>query len=388
MKRWLFAAATALCLLAVPALAADKVKIGLLTTLVGPGGPMGRNIKDGAELALQMLGGKMGGLPVEIIYGEDQGKPDVGRQVAEEMVKKDHVDFIIGEPWSNVLLAIYKPVIDSGTILVGGYGTTKEIAGEMCAPNFFNVGVNSDEPGEAMGKYMLDAKIDDVYIMAPNFTGGKGVLGGFKRYYKGNIVAEVYTSFAQADFQAEITQIRAANPKAVFVFYPAALGVQFVKQYAQSGLNGKIPLYSVSTANETTLPAIGEAADGEYEAGIWSSHLDNPQNQRFVSAFRAKYGYAPSAYSAILFDTVNLIDAAVRAVHGKIEDKNAVIAAMEKADVQSVRGPFKFNSNHFQIQDWYLFRIAKDTDGSYYPRYEKTVFSAKKDSYYENCKMK
>ncbi len=388
MKKTLIAAAAALALLAVPASAAEKIKIGFVTTLSGPAGIIGKHMKDAADLALEMLGGKIGGIPAEIVYGDDQFKPDVGRQVAEEMLKKDKVDFMTGFIWSNVLLASYQPIIKSGTILVGANAGPHEIAGAMCAPNFFSSSWQNDETPEAMGKFMNDEKMDDVYVMAPDYAAGKDMVAGFKRYFKGKIAGEVFTKPGQADYQAEISQIRAAAPKAVFVFLPGGMGIQFVKQYAQSGLRGKIPLYSAFTVDETTLPAIGDAADGNFEVGFWSPDLKVARNQEFVAAFRKKYNYYPSFYAAQSFDAIFLIDSAVKAVNGDLANKDGMIAALDKADFASVRGPYTYNTNHFPIENFYLFKIGKDAQGNYVRKIVKTVFTDHKDAYYEECKMK
>ena len=279
MRSTLLATLSALALLTAPAYSAEKIKIGYITTLSGPGGVMGKHHKDGAELALEQLGGKIGGKDAELIFGDDQQKPDVGRQVAEGMIKRDQVNFVSGVIFSNVMLAVYQPIVASKTIFVGASGGPHEIAGEQCSPYFFSTSWQNDQAPEAMGKHMTDAGVSDVYLMAPNFAAGKDMLAGFKRFYKGKIVAEVYTNFTQLDFQSELSQIRAANPKAVFVFYPGGMGIQFVKQYAQAGLQGKIPLYSVYTQNETTLPAIGPASADNYEAGFWSPAIKQPSTQ-------------------------------------------------------------------------------------------------------------
>jgi branched-chain amino acid transport system substrate-binding protein len=388
VRKALIVLASAASLLAAPSFAAEKVKIGFITTLSGNAGVIGKQMKDAADLALKDLGGKVGGLEAEIVYGDDQQKPDVGRQVAEEMLKRDKVDFVTGIIWSNVLLAIRQPVIRSGTILISANAGPHEVAGKLCAPNFFSTSWQNDETPEAMGKYMQDQKIDDVYVMAPNYAAGHDMVTGFKRYFKGKIAAEVFTKLGQSDYQAEISQIRAANPKAVFVFYPGGMGIQFMKQYAQSGLRGKIPLYSVFTADYTTLPAVGEAAAGNYEAGFWGIDLDNPTNKKFVGEFRKAYGYIPSFYAAQSYDAINLIDSAVKAVKGNLKDRKGMIAAMEKADFPSVRGPFKYNTNHIPIENFYLFKIVKDSDGAYIRKTEATVFRDHKDSYYQECHMK
>jgi branched-chain amino acid transport system substrate-binding protein len=386
MKR-IFATALAFCLMTGSALAANSVKIGFITTLSGPAGIIGKHMKDAADLALKELHGRIGGLKAEIIYGDDQFKPDVGRQVAEAMLKRDQVNFITGIIWSNVLLAIRQPVLSSGTILISANAGPHELAGALCAPNFFSTSWQNDETPEAMGQYMTEHKITDVYLMAPNYAAGHDMITGFKRYFKGKVAAEVYTNLGQSDYQAEISNIRAAKPKAVFVFLPGGMGIQFVKQYAQSGLRDQIPLYSVFTADETTLPAIGDAAAGNYEAGFWNYDLDNPANKKFVSDFRKTYGYIPSYYAAQSYDAIMLIDSAVRAVHGNLKDKKGLIAALDKARFASVRGPFEYNVNHFPIENFYLFNIVKDAQGAYVRKTEGVIFRDHKDAYYTECHM-
>lgn len=387
MKTRLLIILSALGLLAAPAFAQEQVKIGLVTTLSGPAGVIGKHMKDAADLALEMLGGKIGGVPASIIYGDDQFKPDVGRQVSDELMKRDKVDFMTGFIWSNVLLASYQPIIKSGTILIGANAGPHELAGEMCAPNYYSASWQNDETPEAMGQYMASQNMQDVYLIAPDYAAGKDMVSGFKRYFKGKIAAEVYTKPGQSDYQVEISQIRAANPKALFIFLPGGMGIQFVKQYAQSGLRGTIPLYSAFTVDETTLPAIGDAAAGNFEVSFWSPDLDNARNKAFVAAFRAKYHYMPSYYAAQTFDAINMIDDAVKSVNGKLADKKAMLDRMEKAAFPSVRGPFTFNTNHFPIENFYLLKIEQDSDGQFVRKIQSTIFTNHKDSYYTECKM-
>ena len=386
MKKYLIAVA-ALLLFAAPAGAADNVKVGFITTLSGPAGIIGKHMKDASELSLSMLGGKLGGVPAQIIYGDDQQKPDIGRQVADEMLTRDKVDFLSGIIWSNVMLAIYQPAIQSGVMLISANAGPHEIAGEKCAPNFFSASWQNDQTPEAMGKFMDDQKMSDVYLIAPDYAAGRDMMSGFKRFFKGKVTAETYAKFGQSDYQVEISQIRDANPKAVFAFLPGGMGIQFVKQYAQAGMREKIPLYSAFTVDETTLPAIGDAADGNYEVGFWSPDLDNPRNEEFVGAFRQKYNYWPSFYAAQSFDAIAMIDRAVAAVKGDLADKKGMIAALEKADFPSVRGKFKYNTNHFPIENFYLLRIAKYHDGTFVRRIQKTVFADHADAYAGECKM-
>jgi branched-chain amino acid transport system substrate-binding protein len=375
-------------LLAGPARAADPLKIGFITSLSGPAGVIGKHMKDSVELALDHLGRKMGGLDVEVIYGDDQRKPDVGKQLADEMLKKHKVSFVSGIIWSNVMLAVAPTVTGAGTIMVGTNAGPHELSGKMCNELYFTTSWQNDETPEAMGKHMQDQKLSDVYVMAPNYAAGKDMVTGFKRYFKGKIVDEVYTKLGQQDYQAEITALRAATPKAVFVFYPGDMGIQFLKQYAQAGLKDQIPLYSVYTVDETTLPAVGDAALGNYEARYWSPDLKVEASQKYVADFKKKFGYTPSYYGAQSYDGILLIDSAVRAVKGDLSDKKGMVAAMRKADFKSTRGKFTYNINHTPIENFYLLKAVKGVGGEVEMQIQKTVFENHKDSYYQECPMK
>ncbi|MBI1736917.1 MAG: ABC transporter substrate-binding protein [Candidatus Rokubacteria bacterium] len=371
-----------------PAAAQEKLKIGFITTLTGPQGVIGKHMKDSVELALDHLGRKVGGLETEIVYGDDQAKPDVGKQLADEMLKKHRVHIVSGIIWSNVMLAVAPTVTGAGKIMVGTNAGAHQFAGEQCHKLYFTTSWENGQTPEAMGKYMHDQGITDVYAMAPNYAAGKDMIAGFKRYFKGKIINEVYTKFGQQDYQAEISQLRAANPKAVFAFYPGGMGIQFVKQYTQAGLKDQIPLYTVYTVDEVTLPALKEDGLGIYETRYWSQDLKNEANVKYVGDFRKKFGYTPAFYGAQSYDGIMLIDSAVRAVKGDLNNVNGMVAAMEKADYKSTRGKYTYNFNHFPIQNFYLLRAVKGGGGEVEMQIQKTVFESHKDSYSKDCKMK
>jgi len=236
---------------------------------------------------------------------------------------------------------------------------------------------------------MQDQGITDVYVMAPNYAAGKDMVNGFKRSYKGRIVDEVYTRLGQTDYQAELSQLRSKNPKAVFVFYPGGMGISFLRQYSEAGLRGQFPLYSVYTVDEISIPAVKHAALGQYETRYWSPDLKNPANQKYVSDYRRKYGKMPVFYGAQSYDGILLIDSAVRAVKGNLANKKGMIAAMRKADFGSTRGKFSYNTNHFPIQNFYLLKTVTGPAGQDpVMEIQKTVFTNHKDSYGKECGMR
>ncbi len=380
-------AAMAVVALASPAIAAEKVKIGFISTFSGPQGVLGRELMDGFSLALKNLGGKLGGAEVTVIQGDDQGKPDIGVQLAEKMVERDKVDVVTGINFSNVLLAVAKPVLDSKTFLLSINAGPSQLAGKDCNPYYFNVAHQNDNVPEAMGQFLTAKGVKTVYLLAPNYPAGKDMLGGFKRFFHGRVVGEVYTQFNQPDYAAELAQIRQAKPDAVFFFYPGGMGINFLKQYAQSGLKGQVPLYGPSfSLDQTILPAVGDAAVGTFSTAFWSETANNKANKKFVTDFEAAYGRIPSPYAATAYDGAYLLDAAIKAA-GSTKNKDALRKALETVKFDSVRGKFSFNTNHNPIQDYHLYEVTKDSAGRLINSYRSEVFTEHKDAYSTTCTM-
>jgi branched-chain amino acid transport system substrate-binding protein len=388
IARFLVAAVAAL-LLVQPALAQDKVKVGFIATFSGPGGVLGQHLYDGFMLGVDHSGGKLGGLAVEVVKEDDQLKPDVGLQVAKKLIERDKVDVIAGVIFSNVMMAIYKPVIDAGIPLISSNAGPSPIAGAQCSPMFFSTSWQNDGAHEAMGKHVQDKGFKNVYLMAPNYQAGKDALEGFKRFYKGKVADEIYTTVNQLDYSAEIAQLRAAKPDAVYVFYPGGMGVNFVKQDAQSGLVSQVPMFSAFTIDATTLPAQGDAAIGTFQTAFWAVDLKNPVSEKFVADYRKKYNDVPSTYSAQAYDTALLLNAAIKDNGGKVADKKALAAALKKASFDSVRGgKFKLNTNNIPIQNFYLLETVKGADGKLASVHRATVLTDHKDAYAKDCPMK
>ncbi|MCS5604326.1 MAG: ABC transporter substrate-binding protein [Alphaproteobacteria bacterium] len=385
MSKRIFAFAACLALAASP-VAAEKVKVGFIVTLTGGGGIIGKPMKNAFELGMEHVGGRLGGMETEVIYADDKRKPDVAKQLVNKMIKKDRVHFITGIIWSNLLVAIHGPVTRSNTFLISSNAGAGAVAGKRCSKDFFNVSFQNDVMPEGMGKYMTDKKINNVYAMSPNYQAGKDMIKGFKRMYKGKIVGEVYTKLGQKDYQAEISALRAANPSAAFIFLPGGMGINFIKQYAQAGLSKKIPLYSVYSVDALTLPALKDAAVGTFGVQHWSPDLGNSVNRRFVETYRKKYGKTPAFYAAQAYDTVMFLDNAIRKAGG-VGDRDKLRTAMRAGDFPNTRGTFKFNNNHFPIQNVYL-REAVNDNGNYVTKTLGVVLSAHGDAYAKDCPMK
>ncbi|AWJ84505.1 ABC transporter substrate-binding protein [Azospirillum sp. TSH58] len=388
MTRNLLTLASALALLATPA-AADTLKIGMITTLSGPGAGLGIDIRDGFALAVEHAGGKLGGQDTQVIEADDQQKPDVAVGLANRMVERDRVQVVTGVVWSNLALAMLPTLAGGQTFFISPNAGPSQLAGAQCNPYFFNAAYQNDQIHEAVGKHVQDEGFKKVYLMAPNYPAGKDGLAGFKRYYKGEVAGEVYTQVGQLDYAAELAQLKAAAPDAVYVFYPGGMGINFIKQYEQAGLKGAVPLFGPGFSfDQDILSAVGESALGVKNSAQWSPDLDNAANKKFVADFKAKYGRIPSMYAAQGYDTALLIDTAVKAVGGNLKDKDKLRAALASAKLQSLRGEVAFNTNHYPIHNIYLREVVKGADGAVTNKTVATVFTNHADAYVKDCPMK
>lgn len=374
--------------LSAGAASAQSVKVGVMLTLSGPAAVLGQHARDGFQLGIKHLGGKLGGLDTEVFVVDDELKPDVGVQKVQALLERDKVDVVVGVIFSNVMMAIAKPVFDSQTVLVSPNAGPSPLAGKGCSPWYFNTAWQNDQNHEVMGKYAQDAGYKKVVLIAPNYQAGKDAMTGFKRHYKGEVAEEIFNQVNQLDFSAEIAKIAALRPDAVFAFEPGGMGVNFVKQYAQAGLAGKIPFLSAFTVDETTLPATQDAAVGLLSGAQWAPGLDNPVSRKFVADFEAAYGRVPAIYASQGYDAALLIDAAIKAAGGNVKDKAALRDGFRKAQFSSVRGNFKLNNNGFPVQDFYVVKAVKRADGKYATEIVNKVFENQGDAYARECPLK
>jgi branched-chain amino acid transport system substrate-binding protein len=390
MKTAFWLAGATVLALANPATAADSIKIGFVSTFSGPTAVIGNDMRNSFELALDHMGRKMNGLPVEVIYEDDQQKPDVGKQKTEKLVQSDHVDFIAGYIWSNVLLASLKTAVDSQTFLISANAGPSQLAGELCSPYVFSTSWQNDQTPEAMGLYMNQKGVKSVFLIGPNYAAGKDMLAGVKSTFKGQVLGDEYTEWpSQLDFSAELSKAKASKAESIFVFYPGAAGVQFLNQYVQAGLKDQMPLYTAFTIDELSLPLQKENALGIPGAQEWVNDLPNAQNKAFVVDYRKKYpGLRPTYYGAQAYDAAQLINSAVVAVKGDMTKKDAMKAEMEKADFKSLRGPYKYGNNHIPIQNFYLQDVVKDADGTLALKTVSTIVKDNQDRFHDKCPMK
>jgi len=390
MKRSLLAAALlSIAAASLPSQGADKVKIGFISTLSGPSAALGVDIRDAFMLAVKLNGGKLGGLPAEVLIGDDQFKPEVGRQLAEKDIKLDKVNFLTGFVFSNIMLASVPVAFENKVIYVSPNAAPSPLAGKQCNPYFFAVSWPNDAYHEAAGQYATQKGFKNAYLIAPNYQAGKDSLEGFKRFYKGKVASEVYTQLGQLDYSAELAQVRAAKPEALYAFLPGGMGINFIKQFVAAGLSKDIQLIVPGFgSDQDIIRPVGDSMLGLFDTAHWALDFDNPANKKFVAEFEREYKRLPSLFASQGYDAALLIDSAVREVKGRIEDTEGVRKALKSAKFQSVRGPFKFNRNQYPIQNYYLRVVGKDSQGRIVNKTMGTIFKDRGDAYVQECPMK
>jgi branched-chain amino acid transport system substrate-binding protein len=371
-----------------PAMAQEPVKVGLITTLSGPGGYLGQDILDGFQLAIAVEGGKLGGIPVRLISEDDSGKPGRGKQIAERMLKDEQVKIFTGIVFSNIAGATVPDILDAGAVYVSPNAGPSTFAGKNCNPNYFVVSWQNDSLHESAGQLANQLGYKSVYLVAANYQAGKDALEGFRRYYKGRIAGESFTGMDQTDFSAEFAEIRAAQPEAIFQFEPGGLGIAFLRQYGQAGLKDKIPMVvAAPSLDATTLRTVGDVAEGINVTSHWNSDFDNPANKAFVAAWDKAYHRGPTYYASQGYDTALAVGAALKGVGGKLDDMAAFRAAMLKADFKSTRGAFKFGTNQHPVQDWWALKVERGADGTLGLVTKSKVLSDHGDAYAKDCKL-
>jgi branched-chain amino acid transport system substrate-binding protein len=368
--------------------AADQIKIGFLATASGaPTIAVSKEIRAGFDLAIKQLGGKVGGLPVGVISGDDQGNPEVGKQVFDRMVKRDKIDLLTGIVASGVINALSPLAAQQQVFYINSNVGPKDFGGAKCSPYYFNTGWNIVAINEAMGKWASAAGYKKVYILGVGVPVGREHLDAFKKTYNGAIVGETYFKPQTLDFSAELAQIRAAQPDAVYAFAFGPLAINLVKQYAQAGLKNIPLLGTAPLADEDVITSVGEPVDGVVTGGHWSLDLPTEPNKQFANAFLKEYRRPASMYNEQGYTTVMVIDAAVKAVKGKIEDKPAFRKALESVKLETARGPFRFNVDHSPIQNTYLRKVTKSNSGELFNQTQKTIGVANSASDAASCKL-
>ena len=373
----------------VPALAhADTIKVGIANDISGPFSALGAEARDGFNLAIKQLGSKLGGQPAEFVQTDMGGNPDQARQLVTRYIQREKVDFFTGPIGSNVALAVGPALFAAKVPYLSNNPGPSQFAGAQCNNYWFGTSYQNDAFHEAAGKVAADRGFKKMFIMAPDYPAGKDALTGFKRGYKTAPGDEVYTKLGQIDYAAEIAQIRAAKPDAVYIFLPGGMGVNFIKQFNGAGLSKVIALLAPGfSGDEDTIAAVGAPIQGLRNTSQWAADLDNPANRKFVADFQKAYNRSPTLYASQGYDAAMLLDSAVRQTGGKL-DAEALRPALRRADFKSVRGDFKFNRNQYPVQNYYLRVIEAGAGGKLANKLSGTVLTQYQDPFAAACQMK
>jgi len=391
MRNYRLPIALAAALLAAGSAGAQELRVGFINTLSGAGAGPGVENTNGWKLALEHEGwkkdgDKLGGVPTKVFYGDDQWKPDVGLREVDRMIQQEKAHVIAGFMWSNILMAAQKPITDAKVGLLITNAGASPMAGELCNPYVVSTSFNNEQFTEALGKMVSDEKIESIYLMAPNYQAGKDQITGLMRTMKGpKVVGQNFFKLGESDFQADISKVRALKPQAVFIFAPGGMGVAFFKQWQASGAGKDIKLFTSNTVDWLTLPGIGDAAVGSFQALHWNTDLDNAANKAFVKDYVAKHGQKPSNYAAQGYDGARILAATMKAMNGKWADSLEIMKAMRKVKFDSVRGTYAYNVNGMPIQNFYKQEVVKGADGKADIVTRGVVFANYKDAYWEKC---
>ena len=387
MKTVLLTAATSAAM-AVTGWAQEPVKIGMITTLSGPAGYLGQDIRDGFQLAIDAEGGKLGGAPVTLMVEDDGLKPGNGRQIADRFLNNEGVKLFTGIVFSNVAGATVPDILDGDAIYVSPNAAPSNMAGKGCHENYFVVSWQNDSLHESAGQNATNLGYKSAFVLAPNYQAGKDAISGFKRFFKGEIVGEIYTRLDQTDFAAEMAQIRDTKPEVVFQFHPGGLGITFMRQYQQAGLLDAVPMVVAEPSMDgVILKAVGEAAIGVNVSSHWNSDFDNEANKAFVAAWQKAYDRPLTYYASQGYDAARAIASALKATGGDIEDIGAFRDALRKADFQSVRGKFAFGPNQHPVQDWYALKVVAGENGKPVLKTGARILEDHSDAYASDCAL-
>jgi len=382
-----FTSALALSAAMGTAALAEDIKIGMVVTLSGPPAALGQQVVDGFQLALDQNGGMLGGHAIELMVEDDELKPEVALLKATSLVEREEVDFVVGTVFSNMLQAIFKPIVESETFLISPNAGPSTFAGRNCNPYFFVTSYQNNQNAEVSGMIANQEGFEAVFAMAPNYQAGRDNMEGFKQTFEGAVTQEVFTPLGHQDFSAELARMSTSGSDAIFTFMPGGMGVRLVNQFANAGLGDSMKFMSVFTTDETTLPGQKDAAVGMLAAGSWAPDMDIPENTAFVAAFEEKYGYIPGSYAMQAYDTASLIASAIEKTGGDLSDKDAVRAALKEADFTSLRGDFSFSNNHYPIQDFHMLQVVKRDDGQFHTSFVRTIAEDYADSFHQDCRM-
>jgi len=354
------ALATGIMLAAGVAAAQEKLKVGFMLPYTGTYAKLGNAIENGFKLRVQELGGKLGGREIEYYTVDDESDPSKATDNVNRLIKRDQVDVIVGTVHSGVAMAMARAVRESGTLLIVPNAGAGAVTGAMCAPNIFRTSFSNWQPGFAMGKVAAERKHKTAVTITWKYAAGEESVNGFKEAFEqggGKVLKDLTVPFPNVEFQALLTEIAALKPDIVYAFFAGGGAVKFVKDYAAAGLNASIPLYGPGFLTDGTLEAQGDAAKGMFTTLHYADSLSTARDNSFRLNYAKAYNLQPDVYAVQGYDAAQLLAAGLAAVKGDLGKRKELIAAMEKARIDSPRGTFTLSKAHNPVQDFYLRKV-------------------------------
>ncbi|WP_142849734.1 ABC transporter substrate-binding protein [Telmatospirillum sp. J64-1] len=365
------------------------VIIGFVSGLGGTSGIYSQDIYDGLRLGLRQLQDRLGGMDAELIAADDRSDPEVAAQAVRRLIERDAADIIVAGGDPATLPAILEVAAAYERFVLVANHVSEEVAGEGCNPFLFGMLGRIGAADEIMGRFLQGQGYRNVYLLAPDNVRGETHLAAFRRGYTGDLADTVVTRRGQMEFGQELRALRQANPEAVYTVHGGGQAVELVRQYYRAGLRDILPLFGTwTTFDRTTLPAMGDAALDIYDLGPWARNLEYPSNQKFITDFESQYSRLPSSMAAVGYDTAMLIETAVRSINGQMRNVEAFRTALRRADFASVRGNFRFDSNHQPVQDWYLRQVVRNEQGKIVNEMRSVVAAGWRDPQAERCALR
>ena len=361
MKLKTLAFAAALAVSSAAQAQGAKLKVGLMLPATGTFAALGTAIENGFRLYVAEQGGKLGGREIEFVKVDDESDPAKATDNVNKLIKRDNVDVLVGTVHSGVAMAMAKVAKDTGTLLFVPNAGADAVTGPMCAPNIFRSSFSNWQPGYAMGEVMAKKGHKNVVTITWKYAAGDESVKGFKEAFEksgGKVVKELSLPFPNVEFQALLTEIAATKPDAVYTFFAGGGAVKFVKDYAAAGLKKNIPLYGAGFLTDGTLEAQGADADGLLTTLHYADSLNTQRDNSFRLAYAKAYKLQPDVYAVQGYDAAQMLGIGLAAVKGDIGKKAEFAAAIEKAKIDSPRGPFSVSKAHNPVQDIYLRQVS------------------------------
>jgi len=340
----------------------DPIKIGFLTVRTGALAAGGKQMEEGIQLFLKERNYTIAGRKVELIIQDTGGNPAGAKTKTQDLVERSKVDVIIGPLAAFEAIAIDDYIRQTKTPIVSCSAAAEDLTQRKPNPWFVRTAASSGQPNHAIGEYAAkELKYKRVAIIADDFAYGHETAGAFQRVFEengGKVVQRIFTPLNVPDYGGYISQIK-GNVDAVYAGFAGANGFRFLRQYREYGL--KMPVIgSMTTADEGILKQMGDEAIGVTTGGWYSAAIDSPENKRFVAAVNKEYGADPGYYTLGAYSAGVLVEQAVKAVNGKVEDKEAFMKALRNpGTVKDPRGEWTMDEYGNPVMPAYIRKVEK-----------------------------